>query len=134
LNKTETINIKEENIYKREHTRERENGGGNGARIGDRGSPERSYQRGPKPECPSEGDPKGLGGREREMKRAIKFEIECGETTCASKPSHFCRFFKGDLRGDGQCSLFGKVFNENGRIQRHQDCIQIAVGEGKGEK
>jgi|WetSurMetagenome_2_1015567.scaffolds.fasta_scaffold01544_18 hypothetical protein len=60
------------------------------------------------------------------MKFSITFDIECGETTCASKPGEFCRFFANDLRGGGRCYLFGGLFDEDGWIQRHPDCLEMA--------
>ena len=61
------------------------------------------------------------------MRREIKFDIECGETTCASEPGKFCRFCKWKLNGDGTCYFFGKLFeDENGCLARHKDCIAMA--------
>jgi hypothetical protein len=36
------------------------------------------------------------------MKKNLKIEIECGETTCAVSPGNFCRFF-GTIK-------FGQIF------------------------
>lgn len=60
------------------------------------------------------------------MKAIISFEIECGEKTCASAPGTFCKYFLNDMRGDGRCYFFGKVFDVDGWIQRHPDCFMHA--------
>jgi hypothetical protein len=58
------------------------------------------------------------------MKVAISFEFECGAKTCAIRVGEFCRFFSNDLKGGGMCYLFGEVFDENGWIQRHPECLK----------
>lgn len=56
------------------------------------------------------------------MKFKLVFEIECGEKTCASQKGNFCRFF----RGLNSCYLFGSLFDKNGWVQRHEDCLRMA--------
>lgn len=50
--------------------------------------------------------------------------IECGKTTCASKPGKFCQYFKNNLKGGGTCYFFGQVWDKDGWIQRHEECIK----------
>lgn len=61
----------------------------------------------------------------------ISIEIECGETTCASKPGEFCKFF-GTMRFGTipLCRLFpseGDSMTElkmvDGWVRRCDDCI-----------
>lgn len=60
------------------------------------------------------------------MERQIIFDIECGETTCASEPGEFCRFLQYNPFGDdGSCYFFGKVFDKDGWIQRHPECLKM---------
>jgi len=63
------------------------------------------------------------------MKKKISFYIECGEETCATKEGKFCQFFINTLSQDGKCTLFGKVFDKEGWIQRHKDCIHTTEEE-----
>lgn len=55
----------------------------------------------------------------------LEFEIECGEKTCAVEKGKFCRFFRAHFGGKESCYLFGRVFDENGWIQRHPMCLEI---------
>ena len=58
------------------------------------------------------------------MKVTLTFEIECGETTCASEPGEFCRFLTiAGYSGKCICYLFGAVGEKDGWIQRHEDCL-----------
>jgi len=66
------------------------------------------------------------------MKATITFEIECGEITCASEPGKFCQFLRAQLNGSCSCYLFGKLWDTDGWVQRHFDCLTIA--EYKGEE
>ena len=66
-----------------------------------------------------------------QMKKKICFEIECGEKTCASEPGKFCRFFNPSLNGKDSCYLFGRVFESDGWIQRHPDCLEWRNYENK---
>ena len=62
------------------------------------------------------------------MKHNIKFEIDCGEKTCASEKGKFCHFLRLSLNGKDSCLLFGPVFDDNtGWIQRHKDCLKMSV-------
>jgi hypothetical protein len=54
----------------------------------------------------------------------MRIEIECGEKTCASKPRKFCHLFKGHLGGRDTCFLFGEVYDKDGWVQRHPNCIK----------
>ena len=58
------------------------------------------------------------------MKKLIFVEIECGEKTCASEPGRFCQFFISSMNGKDSCFLFGRVFDEDGWIMRHKDCLK----------
>ena len=61
------------------------------------------------------------------MKLKLSFNIECGEKTCAFEPGKFCTFFRGSLNGKDSCYIFGMVFeNDDGWIQRHNDCLKLA--------
>jgi hypothetical protein len=60
------------------------------------------------------------------MKLKITLKIECGEKTCASIPGKFCHFLRISLNGKDSCSLFGNVFDKDGWIKRHPDCLKIA--------
>lgn len=60
------------------------------------------------------------------MKYDITFEIECGSKTCASKPGEFCRFLVMNVFGKERCFLFGRVFDTDGWIQRHKDCLKMS--------
>ena len=59
------------------------------------------------------------------MKKQITFYIKCGEKTCATREGNFCRFFINTGSRDGKCNLFGRVFDKDGWIQRHKNCIHI---------
>jgi hypothetical protein len=60
------------------------------------------------------------------MKYSIKIDITCGKKTCASKPGKFCHLFRGHIGGKDSCYLFGRVFDKDGWIQRHPDCLKMA--------
>jgi hypothetical protein len=64
------------------------------------------------------------------MKVKITFNIICGKYTCAENPGVFCEMLNYDVKGDGSCSLFGKVYDKDGWIQRHKKCIAL----GKKQK
>jgi hypothetical protein len=59
------------------------------------------------------------------MKFTISFLIECGETTCASKPGEFCHFLQVKLNGNCNCYLFGELREKEGWVQRHEECVKI---------
>ena len=59
----------------------------------------------------------------------IELTIECGEKTCAVEKGKFCHLFKSHLGGKDWCFLFGRVFDKDGWIQRHPDCLQLAIKE-----
>jgi len=59
------------------------------------------------------------------LKKKLTFTIECGEKTCASVPGKFCQFFKASLNGKNSCYLFGPVFDNDGWIQRHDECLKL---------
>lgn len=61
------------------------------------------------------------------MNIEFRFTAQCGETTCASEPGRFCRFLQVHPIRDGNCELFGKVFEEGGWIQRHRHCLRDAI-------
>lgn len=63
------------------------------------------------------------------MKQYLVFEIECGQITCASEPGKFCKFFNADVRDDGNCLFFGKVFAIDGWVMRHKLCVEKAIGK-----
>jgi hypothetical protein len=58
------------------------------------------------------------------MKKIIKFEIECGEKTCASKPGEFCKFLSGYFLD--MCILFDeRLFeNDDGWVARCKECLE----------
>ena len=68
------------------------------------------------------------------MSKSIKIQIECGETTCASSPSNFCKFV--GVKNFGivyVCLLFPDELNNtaytklkdvDGWLKRHEKCIQ----------
>ncbi len=58
------------------------------------------------------------------MKQKICFTIECGEKTCASEPSKFCCFLRLGMT-KSECVFFGMVFDKDGWIQRHEDCLKV---------
>ena len=61
------------------------------------------------------------------MKKILQFEIECGETTCASSPGIFCSFGVSDCFGRSECFFFGPLDEKDGWVQRHQLCIEKEV-------
>jgi hypothetical protein len=63
------------------------------------------------------------------MKARLVFEIVCGKKTCARVPGEFCRFFRPSLNSAGNCYLFGKLFDEDGWVQRHKECLELAKEE-----
>jgi len=66
------------------------------------------------------------------MKQYIEIVIECGKKTCASKPGRFCKMFSVDIRGGGNCFLFGRLYEEDGWIMRHRLCLQYAKNYREG--
>lgn len=60
------------------------------------------------------------------MKWNIKFQIDCGKKTCASKPGKFCQFLRTSMNGKDTCYLFGRVFDKDGWLQRHPECLKRA--------
>jgi len=74
------------------------------------------------------------------MKQTIKFEIECGEKTCASEPGKFCRFFQVSRFGTiPSCKLFSEqgargnwepLEEKDGWLQRHPECIRRSKEDG----
>ena len=61
------------------------------------------------------------------MKKTIFFEIECGETTCASSPGVYCPMLRITINGKDRCRLFGRVYeNEDAYIVRHKKCLELA--------
>ena len=63
--------------------------------------------------------------------KTVSIQIECGETTCASEPGKFCKFF-GTMRFGTipLCRLFPSdnesfttLKDEDGWIQRCPDCM-----------
>ena len=65
------------------------------------------------------------------MRQKICFDILCGEKTCASDPGIFCHMLHLSLYGQDTCLLFGSVYDEDGWIQRHKDCIKKGAPNGK---
>jgi hypothetical protein len=63
------------------------------------------------------------------MKFTVSFVIECGEQTCASEPGKFCHFLKWDLKGTGKCLMFGAIFDKDGWLIRHRDCLRLAKSD-----
>ena len=61
------------------------------------------------------------------MQFTISFTIECGETTCASTPGEFCPFLQAEFNGECSCYLFGKLWDKEGWVQRHEECVKIGV-------
>ncbi len=65
------------------------------------------------------------------MKRTLRVEIECGETTCASEPGKFCEFFGSRNFGSVPvCALFPAgdstwtdLEEKDGWTQRCSQCI-----------
>lgn len=62
----------------------------------------------------------------------IKIKIECGETTCASKPGEFCKFLGASHFGTRpQCRLFPSdgastpLKEKDGWVQRCPACLQF---------
>lgn len=68
------------------------------------------------------------------MKEKITLEIECGVTTCASKPGEFCEFL---ILGMGHrkqtCIIFGQVDDKDGWIQRHKNCMANCMAESEAK-
>lgn len=60
------------------------------------------------------------------MKYNIRLKIECGKTTCAAVPGKFCRFLRTTMNGKASCHLFGRIFDKDGWLQRHPDCLRMA--------
>jgi hypothetical protein len=54
------------------------------------------------------------------------FNIDCGETTCAVRPGYFCSLLRTNMRGEGFCFLFGKLWEKDGWLQRHKSCLALA--------
>lgn len=53
--------------------------------------------------------------------------IDCGETTCASKPGEFCEHLRYDIVNDqkADCMLFNMPLRVvDGWVQRHRDCLR----------
>jgi len=63
------------------------------------------------------------------MNLIIQVKIECGENTCASAPGIFCKLFHPSIIKDGDCALFGPVFERDGWIMRHPVCKNNAVND-----
>jgi len=63
------------------------------------------------------------------MEFEITFKINCGKETCGTGSGQFCRFLHLTLNQKDYCHLFGKVYDVNGWIQRHPDCIKEAKKE-----
>jgi len=63
------------------------------------------------------------------MKARLEFMIECGERSCAYEKGKFCRFFRGSFGYVNYCYIFGRLFDEDGWVQRHPDCIELAKPE-----
>lgn len=63
------------------------------------------------------------------MNKTLKFDIECGDITCASEPGKFCRFFQCDVFGKSSCFIFGQLSEKDGWVQKHQDCLNNTKGE-----
>ena len=63
----------------------------------------------------------------------IALDIECGETTCASKPGKFCRFFADHIDDSKpQCRLFGDLLTDDkgdntGCILRTKKCLEAGA-------
>jgi hypothetical protein len=60
------------------------------------------------------------------MKATIKFEIECGATTCAVRKGKFCRYMHIDMGGETECYFFGETWDVDGWTQRHEKCLELA--------
>lgn len=61
------------------------------------------------------------------MNYIIPIKIEFGENTCAKEPGVFCHLLTPSVVQDGACALFGKVFDRDGWIIRHPECMAKAV-------
>lgn len=75
------------------------------------------------------------------MKATIRIEIECGKTTCASKPGHFCsQLCASHLGTRWNCAAFGNKEvkpprdNEEGWLQRLPECVAATKKESKSGK
>ena len=61
------------------------------------------------------------------LKAKIEISIECGEKTCAYEKGKFCHLFRGHLGGKDSCYLFGHLYDKDGWVQRHANCLKMAV-------
>lgn len=71
------------------------------------------------------------------MKKFIKFEIDCGETTCAIVPGKFCKFVGAARFGTiPVCRLFSssndsytELIDKDGWLQRCDSCLKGVLDE-----
>ncbi|GAG79004.1 unnamed protein product, partial [marine sediment metagenome] len=64
----------------------------------------------------------------------IKFEIECGEKTCAVEPGKFCEYTRVPANGNAYCAMLSspgkfdrKLLQESeprGWLMRHKECLK----------
>lgn len=59
-------------------------------------------------------------------KYALKFDIECGEKTCASEPGKFCLYCTIGAFGGATCFFYGKLGESDGWVSRHPECLKNA--------
>ena len=67
------------------------------------------------------------------MKRTLELTIDCGDTTCASEPGKFCRFFGTRRMGtEFVCRLFPTtedsftpLEDKDGWVQRCEACLEV---------
>ena len=69
------------------------------------------------------------------MKHTLSFDIDCGETTCASKPGCFCKYLYTKHFGQVPfCNLFQQQLGNSrddglGWVLRCPDCLATATKE-----
>lgn len=76
------------------------------------------------------------------MLKILKLEIDCGETTCATEPGKFCKYFLTSRFGQAfHCQLFSETTDRGsleelkehqsgkfkGWISRHKDCMNKCI-------
>ena len=59
------------------------------------------------------------------MKRVLKIEIECGNTTCASEPAKFCKYYGSRKFGQVYCCC---LFGEDRGYKRSYTELEIKGG------
>lgn len=73
--------------------------------------------------------------QEWNMRKKLAIDIECGETTCASKPGTFCRFRGSKKFGQLPCCMlfpdpttmaaYTELEEIDGWIQRCANCLEM---------